>query len=180
MLTLRVGLFAMGLCLAASAQSVWAQRAGVIVGNGDDIDLVRFAVRFESAQAKQTWYRPDYWQVAVGSWRVPNDSGSRGNVTEVSATPVFRGTRALGASLDAYAEAGIGIYLLSDTVSNSRTSLPTSFQFGSHVGAGLAFGEHRQFELGLGLQHLSNAGIKQPNGGINFVQVFINWRLGNG
>jgi hypothetical protein len=31
--------------------------------------------------------------------------------------------------------------------------------------------------VGVALQHISNAGIKQPNGGIDFVQITAGWRL---
>jgi lipid A 3-O-deacylase len=64
---------------------------------------------------------------------------------------------------------GIGVYLLSHTINNDTTHLPTSFEFGSHVGAGLRVGARREATVGIALQHLSNAGIKQPNGGVNFV-----------
>ena len=66
---------------------------------------------------------------------------------------------------------GIGVYLPSHTINNGTTHQPTSFQFGSHVGAGLRIGVRREATLGIALQHLSNAGMKQPNGGVNFVLV---------
>ena len=37
------------------------------------------------------------------------------------------------------------------------------------MGAGLRIGERREATVGIALQHLSNAGIKQPNGGVNFL-----------
>jgi hypothetical protein len=40
--------------------------------------------------------------------------------------------------------------------------------FGSHIGVG--FRMAKDHAIGVGLQHLSNAGIKQPNG-INLVLV---------
>ena len=64
-----------------------------------------------------------------------------------------------------YLEGGIGGYVLSKTVNNDTTSLPTSFQFGSHLGTGLLL---KNASVGVAYQHLSNAGLKQPNGGINF------------
>ena len=47
--------------------------------------------------------------------------------------------------------------------------MPSAFEFGSHVGAGFSLA--RNHTLGIGLQHLSNAGIKQPNGGIDLVLI---------
>jgi hypothetical protein len=67
-----------------------------------------------------------------------------------------------------YVEAGIGGYLLSKTINSPEHRLPSSFQFGSHIGAGVRLGEGT---IGIALQHLSNAGLKQPNGGIDLILV---------
>jgi hypothetical protein len=45
--------------------------------------------------------------------------------------------------------------------------LGSAFQFADHIGFGILFGEHKQFELGYRFQHISNGGIKQPNQGLN-------------
>jgi lipid A 3-O-deacylase len=92
-------------------------------------------------------------------WRVPDLTGPPRRV-DVSITPVWRYEGARG-----YLEGGIGGYVLSKTVNNDTTSLPTSFQFGSHLGTGLLL---KNASVGVAYQHLSNAGLKQPNGGINF------------
>jgi hypothetical protein len=38
------------------------------------------------------------------------------------------------------------------------------------------FGDKDQFDLGLRLQHLSNAGIEHPNPGVNFVIMRLGYR----
>jgi hypothetical protein len=92
---------------------------------------------------------------------------------DASATSVWRAD-----SARSYVEAGFGVYLLSHTINNDTTHLPTSLQFGSHVGAGLRIGAWGEAAtLGIALQHLSNAGIKQPNGGVNFVLVTMSFPL---
>ena len=45
--------------------------------------------------------------------------------------------------------------------------MPSSLAFGTHLGIGFDLG--RRSSLGIAVQHLSNAGIKQPNGGINLL-----------
>ena len=52
--------------------------------------------------------------------------------------------------------------------------MPSAFEFGSHIGIGMKLGPGT---LGVGLQHLSNAGIKQPNGGIDLVFVQYTYAL---
>ena len=58
-----------------------------------------------------------------------------------------------------------------------RYGMSLALQFGSHVGMGLRLGAPRQASVGVALQHLSNAGIKQPNGGINFYLLTIGVEL---
>ena len=53
----------------------------------------------------------------------------------------------------------------------------TQFNFGDHIGVGRVYGEHRQNELMLRVQHFSNAGIARPNPGENFVQLRFVHRL---
>ena len=83
---------------------------------------------------------------------------------DVHATPVWRADFAR-----TYIEAGIGVYLLSHIINNEATHMSTSFEFGSHVGAGVRLGARGETRFGVALQHLSNAGIKEPNSGVNFV-----------
>ena len=88
----------------------------------------------------------------------------------VGATPSFRlvpdGGRARW-----FFDAGIGA-----TVANRRyvtldKEFSTRFNFASHIGIGMLLGAQHQHELQLRLQHVSNAGIKEPNPGENFLQL---------
>src|SRR6267378_2334004 len=88
---------------------------------------------------------------------------------DASVTPVWRRQGSFG-----YVEGGIGVYLLSATINNETNRLPSALQFGSHLGAGLSF---EKASVGLELQHISNAGIKQPNGGINFYLLSVQMPL---
>ena len=57
-------------------------------------------------------------------------------------------------------------------------ALPSeSVSFWSKMGAGMQFGQDGRSTLGVRLQHLSNLGIKTPNPGINFVQVYYAYRF---
>lgn len=121
------------------------------------------------------WHIGGYWDVTFGHWS--NDSPQRTNssVTDFGITPVFRlqQTNASGAS--PYLEAAVGFHLLSDTSVSQQRKFSTMFQFGDHVGVGLRFGHKQAFDLGYRYQHLSNAGIKKPNQGINFHQVRLQY-----
>jgi hypothetical protein len=153
---------------AASPAPAAQPELGLAVGratDSDDTDILRLLYRRPlagDASAAQPWWRPQQLQLAASVWRVP-DLGGITRRFDVSVTPVWRKETSSG-----YLEAGIGAYLLSSTINNQTNRLPSALQFGSHVGTGVRFGESRQASAGIAFQHLSNAGIKQPNGGINF------------
>ena len=129
-----------------------------------ETDIVRFAYR-TPLERHESWWMPSQLQFGASVWRVPDLSGVTRRL-DLNLTPIWRGENSWG-----YIEGGIGVYLLSKTINNDANQLPSSFQFGSHAGAGLRFGERGQGRLGIGVQHLSNAGLKQPNGGINLILV---------
>ncbi|HEX2199598.1 MAG TPA: acyloxyacyl hydrolase [Burkholderiales bacterium] len=155
---MRAALLAVALIICAPqafAEPELAAFFGRATG-GKDVDIVRLA------------YRKGPLQVGASAWWVPDIRGKTRRY-DLNASAIWRAERAWG-----YLEAGFGPYLLSRTVNNRTTSLPSELQFGSHVGAGLRLG---RTTLGLAFQHLSNAGIKQPNGGIDFVQLTLGYAL---
>lgn len=106
-----------------------------------------------------------YWDASAGAWYNDVDK----TLYDFSLTPVFR-YEATGTGTP-YLEAAIGFHLLSDLRIDSNKSFSTKFQFGDHIGAGVRFGPERRYDLQLRLQHLSNGSIREPNPGINFLQL---------
>jgi lipid A 3-O-deacylase len=127
-----------------------------------ETDIVRLTYRHPLPSSRE-WWMPTSVQLGVSAWRVPDIGGSTQRL-DLNATPIWQLERS-----GWYVEGGIGAYLLSKTINNDANRLPSSFQFGSHIGAGLQIGENGR--IGVALQHLSNAGLKQPNGGIDLVQI---------
>lgn len=127
-----------------------------------DVDVLRLAYR-RSLAPEARWWWPTHFQLGASAWQVPTVSGTTGRL-DLNATPVWRAE-----SARAYFEAGFGAYLLSHTINNDTTHLPSALQFGSHVGAGLRLGARGRTAVGIAFQHLSNGGIQQPNGGIDFL-----------
>ena len=135
-----------------------------------DIDIIRLAYRRRLASDAR-WWVPTLVEFGAGIWRVPDFVGTTQRL-DVHVTPVWRADFAR-----TYLEAGIGVYLLSHTINNDTTHMSTSLEFGSHAGAGLRLGTGGETRVGIAFQHLSNAGIKQPNGGVNFVLVTASFPL---
>ncbi|MFQ6003800.1 MAG: acyloxyacyl hydrolase, partial [Candidatus Zixiibacteriota bacterium] len=68
-----------------------------------------------------------------------------------------------------YLEAGIGISYLSEKRIKGR-DLSSHFQFEDRIGIGAKIGKQKRHDLNFRYMHYSNAGIKQPNDGID---IFI-------
>ncbi len=119
-----------------------------------------------------------FWETSLGQWRGYKPDDNNQTITEVAVTPVFRFGYKNVAGMVPYLEGGfIGMHLISPTFIYTNRKFGSSFQFGNHIGFGVRFGEHRQFDLGYRFQHLSNGDIKKPNQGINFSQAHFIYHL---
>ncbi len=118
-----------------------------------------------------------YFEAGVGRWTT-EDSGvsSWSWVTQVGVTPVLR-LQPTGAANRWFAEAGVGANYIVPIYQSQDKRFSTQFNFGDHVSVGRQYGERRQHELLLRLQHFSNAGIAHPNPGENFIQLRYAHRL---
>ena len=70
-----------------------------------------------------------------------------------------------------FIELGTGIQLVSKTTINTNRVLGGAFQFGSRVGAGVAWGAPRRYEVMTFLEHVSNADISHPNDGATYIAI---------
>lgn len=117
-----------------------------------------------------------YWEASFGRWNAENEGRGRSSawVTQVSITPVLRWhPRAWGDAW--FVEAGIGANVLLPIYRSGDKQFSTAFNFGDHLAIGRGFGESNMHELVLRMQHFSNAGIKHPNPGENFLQLRYAW-----
>lgn len=150
---------------AAAAEPQWIAAFGRGTESAET-DILRLAYRHPLREDGR-WWTPSHAQLGASMWRVPDIRGTTRRL-DLNATAIWRGERPWG-----YLEGGFGGYLLSKTINNDENRVPSAFEFGSHIGIGFNVGPG---SLGVGLQHLSNAGIKQPNGGIDL--LLIQYTLG--
>jgi lipid A 3-O-deacylase len=106
-----------------------------------------------------------YWDATYGTWQ-----SNTGTLQDVGLTPTFR----YGHEHGGYFDFGIGFHVLSETRISEQIEFSTKFQFGDHFGIGYRF---NRYDMSVRLQHLSNAGIKNPNPGINFLQLRFQYWL---
>lgn len=139
-------------------------------GSGNGADMWRVGVQWDwGARMLETgnWHMGGYWDLQLGQW---NGAG-KSTITDLGLTPVFRFQETRRSGVSPYIEGAIGFHFISPVRLEENRGFSTSFQFGDHLGLGARFGDKGRYDLSLRYQHLSNAGIKKPNNGINFTQV---------
>ncbi|MCG6541523.1 acyloxyacyl hydrolase [Pseudomonas sp. KSR10] len=99
-----------------------------------------------------------YWDAGYTYWEGDETTSNH----SLSLAPVFVYEFA-GDSVKPYLEAGVGIAAFENT-EIEKNDLGSSFQFEDRFGAGLRFADGH--EIGLRAIHYSNAGLKNPNDGI--------------
>jgi hypothetical protein len=153
-----------GALIAASRTAFAIDAVAVEAGGGEQrTNLLRVAIvdkwRRQHDPDPPQWRLAGYWEISGALWDNPDDS-----TLDVGFTPVFRIVRH-----SYYVEAAIGVHLVPD-----YRSFSTTLQFGSRLGAGFAMAG---YTIGIQVQHLSNAGIKDPNPGINFAMIRVQYEL---
>lgn len=169
-----------GVVLASfSLSSQAADSYSFEVATGPKVEVVRVAAQWDWSQR---WFQSNgnhiggYWDLSLAQWRGTSYRGVAGDhqyITSIGITPVFRWQK--DSKKGFYAEAGIGAHLFSETYNNDGERLSTKFQFGDHVGLGYVFDS--SLDLSLRLQHFSNAGIKDPNDGVDLAVLRASYRF---
>jgi len=136
------------------------------------------SLAFGSQWPWRHWQRPfaggvvrGHWDISLDRWDFSAAFGRSRHTLLLTAVPVLRFVPHAGRS-HWFWEAGIGGSLASRRYVLVYKGFSTRANFASHLGVGIRFGSQQQHELALRVQHFSNAGIKTPNPGENFVQ----WR----
>lgn len=167
-----------GFALPASALDRVAFEYGLTDGD-TDVDRYGATVSFDWGVEwfrTGSWALTGYWEVGVNVW--DSDGGRTGEDTLVDGhiTPVFRWQRDVSTPLPVFLELGVGAHGYTETAIEDK-DFDIPFAFGSHVGAGVRFGEGGRYELLYRYQHQSNAGLGDDNPGINFHLVTLGYHF---
>lgn len=109
-------------------------------------------------------------ELMLNHWRADAVGGGSQSLTQVVVLPTLRMQLSQGRS-PWYLEVGVGASWLDRKFVTPRKEFSTQWNFYDVLGAGYAFGARRQHELGARWVHVSNAGIKNPNPGQDFLQL---------
>jgi lipid A 3-O-deacylase len=167
-----------GLSLLFFTSAVYAfDSASVEYGTGNETQVIRIGLQ---DHWNRQWLKTNgihlsgYWDLSLGYWRGHKHQNIDDNIqslADLGITPVFRIEADDKRGL--YGEAGVGAHLLSEHYNNNGRELSTNFQFGSHVGVGYVF--PNGIDVGVRAEHISNAGIKEPNSGVNYGIVRVSY-----
>ena len=150
------------------------------ISDSSNSDVLRYGL-----DARWRWNRPllefqglrvnGYWSVRLGYWDNDSSMPTNSGLVDVGVAPVLRIEPRAAWSVSPYLEAGVGAHLLTESSVSTQRRFGGAFQFGSFAGAGVRFGPKQRFDLGYQFQHLSNAGLSDPNNGINFHQIRLGY-----
>jgi len=111
-----------------------------------------------------------HWDVGLSRWSAHTPKGRR-NTQVLGIKPVLRWRANQGQSRWFY-EVGVGAsYALNRRYETRDRHFSTRFNFASHAGVGYLLGVQYQHEVLLRIEHHSNASMKHPNPGENFLQL---------
>lgn len=172
---LAAGLLAAGIPLAAHAvdwqPDAFTVKAGVgehstaMVGAGLRWDWDFWRLRRKSELTAHT-------EVMLNEWRAETaDGGDHRFYTQVVVLPSLRMRLGRGAS-PWFLEFGIGASWMNRKLETPDRKFGSQWNFYDVLGMGYTFGGPRgKHEVDLRLVHFSNAGLKDPNPGLNFLQL---------
>jgi opacity protein-like surface antigen len=162
--------FLLSALLCAPCTALALDGVSVEAGRGTgQTDLLRAGLQW---RGHTKWFEHSGWRIvhyidlAFGGWNNGDTT-----VYDLGFTPVFRFERSPDAP---YFEAAIGFHAVSNLHFERNRETSTRFQFGDHIGAGFV---HGRYDFGVRLQHLSNGGIRNPNPGINFLVLRVQYLL---
>jgi hypothetical protein len=109
-------------------------------------------------------------ELLVNAWRADDFGGGTQGWTQVVLLPTIRFELSQGRS-PWFVELGVGASWLDGAYRTPHRGFSTRWNFYDVVGVGHSFGAQRDHELGLRWVHVSNAGLRDPNPGQDFVQL---------
>ena len=181
--TLAVAAAMAGASSAASAEELvgWAHPAVHVAYGRDtshDVNKYEVGVNFNTPIQygnPQGWLFRLQAEFNVAGWDARGGTNQQ-NLFEFGISPILR-VEKRGGYFVPFAEASVGVRVLTHTGTSDEHRMGSAFQFSDMVGVGVGFGKNANTEVGFRFQHISNAGIKEPNPGSNFYTGYVRYRF---
>jgi len=173
-------LFGLVLCVVLRP-GYCLERISAELGMGNYVDVVGVGVGTSDLgrwSVGEDWFLSVYGVGKIAYWRGDSHHSGNDDLLDLSGAPVLRLERSGTWAFEPYLEASIGLHLLSHTRINEDRQFSTGFQFGEFLGFGVTFGEAHRYDLSLRVQHVSNGGIRNPNDGLTYGALVLQYRFG--
>jgi lipid A 3-O-deacylase len=169
-----IGALALACALPAVAQDtgmgLYVQLGKAPHGGGGDTNAATLGLTGALLPQSEFLGSKLYWDAYVSQWRAPVVGGGSQSITQLGLVPTARWRLDQGRS-PWFVDAALGITYLSEDYVTPNKTFGSRWNFTQRLGVGRSFGEQGRHELALSLHHFSNAGIKKPNPGENFLSV---------
>ena len=139
-------------------------------GNGTSMAGVGIVWDWDFQRMRRKAELTAHTEVMLNHWRYNALGSGHDSLTQVVVLPSLRMRLSRGAS-PYFIELGIGASWMDQDFETSRKRFGSRWNFYDMMGIGRSFGEEHEHELGLRWVHVSNAGLKRPNPGQDFIQV---------
>ncbi len=180
LLAAAVGVACAGLLPFARADSLAPDGIDATAGQGHAVFVSGAALHWDSL-CECTYLKDHNFDTRLEAqltyWHSQQHPTEHGSLWDVGVVPMLRWLPPCCSSVQPYVEGGVGVHLLSHVRIGNDRDLSTAFQFGENLGTGLAFGDNHRFEVGVYVQHESNASIKEPNPGLTYFGVVLRFAL---
>ncbi len=173
---------AVAVTVLAGLATTVSQAASIAVAGGyaNQTNVWSLAVQWDAAQPfreANTWRITGHLELdAILLQGRRSGVGGYQNLGVIGVTPIAR-VEWPAEARTLFVEGGIGVSLLSHTELQEVQQFSTAFQFNELIGAGIRFGVDHAYELGVRLEHMSNANIKFPNDGITFGEIRVGYHF---
>ena len=171
-----LGAAATAPALAQDWRPAWA--FGQVGSNPDRVENVGAGVAWPFAWKRQALGGEfsAAAELSVNYWHARDFSGGHRGFWSVGLVPLLRYRLADGRS-SWFVEGGIGLVASDKRYDTPDKTFSTRLNFSDNLAVGRSFGRDWNQEVSLRLQHVSNAGIKKPNPGEDFVLVRYAFRF---
>jgi hypothetical protein len=162
--------------LAAVAPAMAVDGYVVEAGANGDLQSVRLGMIrqwHEQWFTEGRWHLTGYWEGSLAYLRSDRPQGKQ--LADAGVAPVFRFRPNASGGAQPYWDVAVSLHALSKTRVDDRHNLGSNLQLGPLVGVGFTFGEKSQYDLGYRFQHLSNAGLSDPNDALDLHQVRLTY-----
>ena len=174
-ITLIALLFTIILQTSAFAESAHGYAVDFIHGEGS-VSGIKLAYQYNIDQPLDvTWPMTLTMEASANFWEYGEHNQHDSNVI-IAMSPIVRFPIAKAFEKDIEMELGVGISLLDDTQFAGK-DISTHYQFEDRIGFSTTFGNDHEYRVSLRYLHYSNAGLKKPNPGLDFISLSFSQRI---